>query len=396
MGTHQSPEKKPAQRKAAKEETPLGKTAQAPAFQLKAETEEAKPAQLQEAPAAKDPQAEAEKEAAAQAVAVVEEPTKELSEGDQLRGAVAGKAEEWNGKEFMTQQEIEDTRVKSGLKNYTTCLEFAGKMMRDGDKELYGKDYKKALATTQMFIQTKADWEAAVGARITADGWGKSVGLFDKAIVRVEGQKAKIVAEIEKLRLPQAEGESDLAYKQRGIRANALEKVTVKALDGVLRTLNSQRAGFLAKQDKSNAKAKELDDNNTAMIKAQDGMTNGRPKQGEFIILAQAPGGAKYGVSDATKVFLAGGSFKHIAVFMDIVKPDDGSGFEVWRTIDGGGTNGKETLLRVRLKDRMIFPGQPGAKLPDAGSASGSQLAGWMDMDELVRKRDAKMAAAKK
>ncbi|HEX2898185.1 MAG TPA: hypothetical protein VHS96_00545, partial [Bacteroidia bacterium] len=366
-----------------------GRSAQPPAFQLKAEPEEKSPAQLQEA------QPEAEKDTQ-QLETTAKEAEKETSEGDKLRDAVAAKAEEWNGKEFMTKEEIEDTRVKTGLKNFTTCLEFAGKMMRDGDKEVYGKDWKKAVATTQMFSQTKADWEAAVGQRITADGWGKSVQLFDKAIVRVEGQKAKVVAEIEKLRLPQAEGENDLVYKQRGIRANALEKATVRALDGVLRTLNSQRASFVAKQEKAAAKAESLDANNTAMIKGEDGMTNGRPKPGEFIILAQAPGGSKYGVSDATKVFLHGGSFKHIAVFMSVEKQDDGSGFEVWRTIDGGGTHGKETLLRVRLADRMIFPGQPGAKLPDAGSASGSQVAGWMDMDEIVRKRDEKMAQPKK
>jgi hypothetical protein len=222
------------------------------------------------------------------------------------------------------------------------------------------------------------------------------VELFDKAIARVEGQKAKVVAEITKLREPQAEGENDLVYKQRGIRANALEKATVKALDSVLRTLNSQRTGFLAKQAKAKEKAEMLDANNTAMIKAEDGMANGRPKSGEFIILAQAPGGSKYGVSEGTKVFLHGGSFKHIAVFMSVAKEDDGSGFEVWRTIDGGGTKGKETLLRIRLSDRMIFPGMPGAKLPDAGSASGSQLAGWMDMGEIVKKRDQKMAEGKK
>lgn len=393
MGTPASPVYQPAQRKAADQDSTLGKSMQPPAFQLKAESEEKKPAQMQEATAAKESKPEAEKDTQ-QLEATAKEAEKETSEGDKLREAVSAKAEEWNGKEFMTKEEIEDTRVKTGLKNFTTCLEFAGKMMRDGDKEVYGKDWKKAVATTQMFTQTKADWEAAVGQRITADGWGKSVALFDKAITRVQAQRDKVVAEIEQLRAPQKEGENDLVFKQRGIRANALEKATVKALDGVLRTLNSQRAGFLAKQEKATAKAESLDANNTAMIKAEDGMGNGRPKVGEFIILAQAPGGSKYGVSDATKVFLAGGSFKHIAVFMGVVKQEDG--YEIWRTIDGGGTHGKETLLRIRTSDRMIFPGMAGAKLPDAGSASGSQLAGWMDMDEIVRKRDEKMAAGKK
>ncbi len=397
MGSFTSPEKKPLQRKPATQETPaLGKSAQPPAFQLTAEADSQKPAQLQEATAAKDSTAEVQQEAPQLAETPAPEPEKELSEADRLRGAVAGKATEWNGKEFMTQQEIEDVRVSSGLKNYTTCLEFAGKMMRDADKEVYGKDFKMATATSQMFTQTKADWEKAVGARIQADGFDKSVALFEKAIVRVEAQKATVVAEITKLREPQKEGEKELAYKQRNLRAAALEKHTVPALDSVLRLLTSQRDKWKARSEKSDAKAEEIDAGNSAMIKAEDGMKNGRPKSGEFIILAQAPGGAKYGVKKETQVQLAGGAFKHIAVFMEVLKQDDGSGFELWRTIDGGGTNGKETLLRVRLADRMIFPGQEGAKMPEVGSASGSVFAGWMNMDEIVNKRDAKLAAGKK
>lgn len=219
--------------------------------------------------------------------------------------------------------------------------------------------------------------------------------MFDKAITRIEAQKAKFEAEIVNLRRPKEDGENDIVYKQRLIRADALEKSTIKALNSVIRQLTGQRDKFQEKSDKSREKAEMLDDNNTAMIKAEDGMPS-RPKSGEFIILAQAPGGSKYGVSKETQVYLAGGSFKHIAVFMSVAKEDDGSGFELWRTIDGGGTKGKETLLRVRLADRMIFPGMPGAKMPDVGSASGTQLAGWMDMDEIVKKRDAKMAQGKK
>ncbi len=395
MGMYSSSEKKPMQRKPASQESPaLGKSAPPPAFELTAEADPQKPVQLQEAPAAKEAEPEVQKEATPEVEA--QEPEKELSEADRLRDAVAAKATEWNGKEFMTQQEIEDIRVSSGLKNYTTCLEFAGKMMRDGDKQLYGKDQKKATATTKEFTQTKADWESAVGARIQAEGFGKSVELFAKAIVRIEKDKAKFQAEILKLRLPRAEGENEMLYKQRLIRADSLEKHTVTALDAVIRTLKGQRDKWQGRSDKSNEKAEMIDANNTAMIKAEDGMTNGRPKPGEFIILAQASGGAKYGVKKETQVQLAGGAFKHIAVFMEVLKEDDGSGFELWRTIDGGGTDGKETLLRVRLKDRMIFPGQPGAKMPEVGSASGSQLAGWMSMDEIVNKRDAKMAAGKK
>lgn len=382
MATHKAIEKKPLQRKHTLEDDVAGKTLRPPTFELTAEASEAKPAQLQEAPQKAD--------------APVQEPEKELSEADRLRSTVAETAEKWNGEEFISKQEILDIRERTGLKNYTTCLEFAGKMMRDSAMEVYGKDWKMAAETARAFSNTKVDWEKAVGARLQAGGYGKAVALLQKAIDRVEKQKTETLEDIEKLRRPREEGEKELAYKQRLIRADAIEKFAIKALDRALRQVTGQRDKWQGKVNRSLEKADNLDAGNTAMIKAADGMTNGRPKPGEFIILAQAPGGAKYGVSESTKVFLAGGTFKHIATFMEVLQEDDGSGYELWRTIDGGGTEGKETLLRIRLSDRMVFPGAKGVKLPDAGSASGSQLAGWMDMDEIVKKRDEKMAAGKK
>jgi len=282
------------------------------------------------------------------------------------------------------------------LKNYTTCIEFAGKMMREGTKEFYGKEWKKAAATSQMMIQIKSQWELAVGARNQAGMFQKSVELFEAGIERIEGQKGTVEADIANLRAAQEEGESDLAFKQRLKRADLLEKHTVGALNSVIRMLNGQKAKFQKKVDGNMEKADEMDANNHAMVKLEGPLGEKRPNPGEYIIMAQAGKGDKYGVNKDSQVFLAGGSFKHIAVFGGVAKPDDGSGYEVWRTIDGGGTKGKETLLRVRLSDRMIFHGQVGAKLPDAGSASGSQLAGWIDMEKLVEMRDEKMAKGKK
>lgn len=322
-------------------------------------------------------------------------PDGEMSEGDRLRASIAGQAESWNGKEFMSQQEIESVREKSGLKNYTTCIDFAGKMMREGTKDMYGQDWKKAAETAKMLGQVKADWEQGVGQRIQAAAMQKAVDRFDKAIADVEAKKAKTMSEIEDLRRPKAEGESDMAVKQREIRAKALEGQVIKALDGVIKQLQSQRAGFQKKVDAANEKAQSMDAKNTAMIKASDGMSNGRPKEGEYIILSQAPGGGNYGVSKETQVHLAAGSFKHIAIFMGVEKEDDGSGVETWRTIDGGGTKGKETKLFVRKADRMVFPAYHGASAPEAGSASKSQIAGWIDMDELVKMRDAKASGGK-
>lgn len=80
MGSFTSPEKQPLQRKPATQETPaLGKSAQPPAFQLTADADSQKPAQLQEATAAKDSTAEVQQEAPQLAETAAPEPEKEAS-----------------------------------------------------------------------------------------------------------------------------------------------------------------------------------------------------------------------------------------------------------------------------------------------------------------------------
>lgn len=322
-----------------------------------------------------------------------EQAEQDKSEADKLRESIAGKAKEWNGKEFMSEAEIEAIRQgtpdKPGMKNYTTCIDFAGKMMREGTKEMYGKDWKKANATAMMLGKIKGDWEQGVGARIQAASFQKSVDVFNKSITEFEAKKTKVAADIESLMRPADEGESELSVKQRHARAKGLQQ-QLKAFESVIRQQTAMRDKFQAKVDKSQEKSKDIDSKNTAMIKAADGMGNGRPKEGEYIILSQPPGGGAYGVSAETKVHLAGGAFKHIAIFMGVDKEDDGSGVETWRTIDGGGTKGKTTMLFVRKADRMVFPAYQGAKPPEAGSASRSQVAGWIDMDEMIKMRDQK------
>ncbi len=251
----------------------------------------------------------------------------------------------------------------------------------------------KAAQTAQMHGQVKADWEKGVGARIQAASWQKNVARLDKAIAGIEESKAKMVKQIEELRQPQKEGESELAMKGRHMRADSLEKQGLPNYDRQIASQKTVRDGFQIKVDKFNAEATEIDAKNTAMIIAADGLTNGPPKEGEYVILSAPPAGA---VGAVTKVALPGGAFKHIAIFMGVTQEDDGSGFETWKTIDGGGKSGKTTMLFVRKADRGVFPAYQGAPKPDAKSAPSSQLAGWIDMDEMIKMRDAKKAGGGK
>ena len=387
MGSHSTPEKNLLQRKPVQEEAQLAKSAHPPSFELDASAAQMKVAQLQEAPGAETPKKEAEVQAE---VAKEETPAAPKSEADQLRDAVAGEAATWVDKEFISETEIARIAKANNMPNYTTCFEFAGKMMGDSAKKVYGKDFKKTQATSKEFVQTKGDWEKAIMARATAKGFGMSVKLFTDAIVRVQKDLDKAIKEVADLRVPK-EGVNPMINTQRAKQADILEKLRVGALLRVIATLERQRDKWQGKIDENNAKAEQIDANNTAMIKAEDGMTNGRPKKGEYVILAQAKT-AKYGKA-GTQVDLISGSFKHIAVFIEAKAAEEG--YEIWKTIDGGGTDGKVTELRVRLSDRMIFPAAS-KNFADVGSASGTKLAGWMDMAEIIRKRDEKMAAGKK
>lgn len=337
------------------------------------------------------PKSDAEGEGAAEGEAGAAE---EMSEGDRLRAAVSGTAEELEGEEFMSQDEIDDVRERTGMKNYTTCIDFAGKTMRGAVGKAYGKDYKKAQQTAVMLTEIKGNWDKEVGALAQAANYAKAVTNFDKAIAKVEARKAKMAAKIEKLRGPAKEGEAEWAFKARHKQADILERKALGAFDRAIRKLEKQRDRFQNKVDNKQAQAEELAANNTAMIKSDNGMTNGRPKQGEYIILAQVPKGGSYGVSKDTQVNLAGGTFKHIAVHME--HADIGNGVEKWTTIDGGGTKGKQTVLYIRTADRLVYY-TPDIKVPEpgkpwTGTRAVYQLAGWIDMDQLIAMRDRKAA----
>ncbi|MEO1270604.1 MAG: hypothetical protein AAFX99_21145 [Myxococcota bacterium] len=208
----------------------------------------------------------------------------------------------------------------------------------------------------------------------------------------MEEKRDETLKKIEHLRRPPEEGENEQSVKIRNIQANAYESKTLKIYERHIKKFKARRDKFQAKVDGKVDEAQELAANNTAMIKSDNGMTNGRPKKGEYIILAQVPGGGDYGVSEQTQVALAGGAFKHIAVFMGAEGLP--KGVEKWTTIDGGGTKGKETILYVRTADRLVFrtsnikEAEPGK--PWTGTKATSQLAGWIDMDELVAMRDRK------
>lgn len=319
----------------------------------------------------------------------------EMSEGDRLRAAVAAQAEEGVGEYVLGKdKKAHDDAVakaRGKLKNYTTCIDFAGKTMRGGVREMYGAD-KKGLQTAVMLNEIKTNMDLETQADGVSKNYAGYAAKFQKAIDDLEAKKAAKMAEIEGLKAPAAEGENEWSVKSRHQRAKALEGA-LKQYDHHIKLNAKQRDKFQALADKNRETADAIAAKNSALIKTEPGMTNGRPKVGEYIMLVAYKGGNQYNVGDqGNSVVLAAGAFKHIAIFMGLEVL--GNGMEKWETIDGGGDKGKKTTIYVRTSDGARFykpnPKTPEPGKPWTGDAATTRVGGWIDMDKLIEMRDKK------
>jgi hypothetical protein len=270
--------------------------------------------------------------------------------------------------------------LKTPMKNFTTCIEFAGQTFGDASKVM-GKDRKDAANIAKLLpgILKIFNDETQLNAMIAA--FQKAVAQFDKPIGDAEAKELK--AEVEKKNLQ----DSLTGDKKADLRADLQIKgknAAIHAYHAAIETLKKEQAKFQAKVDKLQGELNALDAVDDAWVKPLPGLTNGRPKPGEYILIGAATKQA-YGVSTETKVELPKGAFKHIAVFKSLEvapspkdKPDEK--WEKWSTIDGGGTEARSTHFFIRLSDLRIQYLEPDK--PWASSTNG--LIGWIDMDKLV------------
>ncbi len=301
----------------------------------------------------------------------------EMSEADQLRASVAGRAADKSGKQILSAEA--KAKAVAGSANFTTCIEFARSTMSEGSAELYKEDAKKAQATGAAMSDAKVAWENAQGERTKARNYEGYAAKYKVTVDEYTKKADDATAQATELRTP-VEGEADGKFKQR--------KAQAAGLDGLARQYKSVAAqyqkhvdNYTKMADSAKAKADELDRNNKAMIKAAPGLGS-RPKVGEFIILEQAEG--KMFGRPGSEVFLAQGSFKHIAVFMGLVA-DDGQ-IETWKVTEGGGDIAGTNEIRVRKSDLIVGTKYDGGS--DLGSGAGSRLGGWIDAGELIKMRD--------
>ncbi|NMY43486.1 DUF4157 domain-containing protein [Pseudomonas sp. WS 5013] len=330
------------------------------------------------------------------------------SAGDQARKAVLGAAEKRLKEKttIVSAAEIQDIRegrirlrlvklpdgtevemnipTAKPVKNFTTCIEFAGQTFGDASKAL-GKNAKDARRIAALLPRILRIFNQEFNLNAQIEAFQKAVRMFDKPIAEVRGRQQGF-----------RDKKDQLAGQKTGERLHdkGIDQV-IKGQDQAIRQLDSAIATMEREQRKLEAKVRKLQDD-YAVLDAQDDALvrasaplSGHPKPGEYILLGA---GAKqaYGVSQETKVSLAKGSFKHIAVFQSseaAPSPKDrpAEKWEKWHTIDGGGTEARTTELYVSLSDlRVQFadPGKPWA-------SSNTTLIGWLDMDKLLAEGEA-------
>jgi len=325
------------------------------------------------------------------------------TEGDKLRRAILEAAERRLKEKttIVSEAEIKDVRegrirlrlvtlpddtqvemnipTATPVKNFTTCIEFAGQTFGDASKVM-GKNAKDSQRIASLLPGILKIFNEEFNLNAQIEAFQKAVMMFNKPIGDVRGRQAGFEDKKKVLR-EQKTGEK---LHDKGIdQVIKGQDQAIRQLDGAIAAMEREQKKFEAKVKKLRGDYAVLDAQDDALIRATMPL-NGRPKPGEYVLLGA---GAKqaYGVSTATKVSLAKGSFKHIAVFKSSEpapspkdKPDEK--WEKWQTIDGGGIEAKATSIFVCLSDlRVQF-----ANYDQPWASSNTSLIGWIDMDKLI------------
>lgn len=365
------------------------------------------------------------------------QPAEGDTEGDELRKAVLAAARRRLAEktEIVSQEAIEDKRkgnvtfkllagitlklpLGTPMKNFTTCIEFAGQTFRDGANAT-GDDAKGRLALSRGlpvfmllfnkevelhlmlkgFQKTIEQWQDADDAR-PADR--KKMKPLDRLNYELDQHTAKrdqlesTLPSAEEAKGLDARGKAELDATRKRIKA---ELAAIKKVDAALQSIQQKIDELKAKIEKATTDSSTVTALNEPYMRAEQLGAGKRPRPGEYV-LTGAAGSQPYfaGGKQENTVTLQEGMFKHIAVFngMDDTKdlPDDGA-WEAWKTIDGGGIEpvGKTVYVQVEppYAVRHLAP-NPNAPW----ETSKTKLLGWVDADklaELARNDEAATAA---
>lgn len=350
-----------------------------------------------------------EQSATATAPIPVSAPTEPLAEteGDKMRKAILAAAQGRYGQKttIVSEAEIKDiqegrwrlrpvkqpdgseiemsVRTATPVKNFTTCIEFAGQTFADAVKARSGelhRNTKDTIRTARLLSGIIATFNKEFGIQAQIDAFNNAIKMYDKPIVE---QKARI-GTFDKKKVDLAATKTGENFHDKGVEQQ------IKGQELAIRQIGSAIDGMKREQVKLDAKIQklkndyaELDAKDDALIRAEAPLSR-RPKPGEYLLLGAGSAQA-YGVSKATNVTLAKGSFKHIAVFKSSeeapspkAKPEEK--WEKWYTIDGGGTTARTSGLYVCITDLRVQFGNP----DNPWSTSKTSLIGWIDMNSLM------------
>ncbi len=316
-------------------------------------------------------------------------PSPDDTEGDKLRTATLAAAKQRlvEKTEIVSEAKISDQRegmvrlkimdgvdlrvpLGTPMKNFTTCIEFAGQTFKDGSKAS-GAD-GKALGKFMLMFNKETELHLQI------DAFKAILERFQAPYDTAEAEKTKAEGEIEAIKEPTGDKATDAKNKAL---ASAKAKY-IEALDGQMDTLKAQIDKFNAKMAKASAELEGVEEKNDAWIKPAALAGGARPRPGEQILLGAASA-QPYGLK-GSKVTLAKNSFKHIAVLESREPHDakDGGSWEKWTTIDGGGIIPTGKSIYVTMDDPYTVQwAEPGTNPWAAGNTC---LLGWIDADQLV------------
>jgi hypothetical protein len=326
----------------------------------------------------------------------------DMSEGERLRLATLAAAEGWlSGGDFISQQKIDDIRngivrlpiatsldgsvitiaiqMKTPMKNYTTCIEFAGQVYGDAVRTTNKGDRKSILRRAPMLAGVLKLFNKEVGLKANIEAFRKSLLMFVEPETNREDQRKELARNIGTLE--KKENATLIETQQLKAKRQALRQI-----EAAIANVAAQKAKIQAKIDKLEGQLVDVQTRNKAWVRPEPGLSGSRPKPGEFILFGQPPGQSTYGVSKTTTVSLLPGSFKHISIFKSSEKIGDE--IERWNTIDGGGTHAKSHEYYVRTTDLLTFASQPKKEKTKQVAQAQYILLGWIDTDMLVEKEN--------
>ncbi|HSI51429.1 MAG TPA: DUF4157 domain-containing protein [Ideonella sp.] len=263
------------------------------------------------------------------------------------------------------------------MKNFTTCIEFGGQTFLDAVKSRSSGDAKAVQKRLALYSATLQMMMKDIELQQTVEALNKSMTLFVKPTADIQGRKDKAASALADLSQDPYPDETQAAQMTQ-------KRLEISQLDAALKQYEAQTEKLQGQIDRKSQALDDLRSKEKAWIRPTLGLSEGRPKPGDFVLHGQPPKKKTYGVSKETTVALAPGGFTHIAVHdsTKVVAP----GIELWKSIDGGGTTPDSRDNYVRLSDLLVFGSQP--KPETDASAAKAILLGWFDSGKMVEGAD--------